>query len=329
MVEVSYHGKVNVLQDHGLASAGPFDRAEWFALLAESADAAPVVVLAREGNASAALVLKERGGRLEPLINWYSFAWRPLFNRHAERQKLLTKLAGSPKGRTARITLWPLPDEDGSARLLETAFRAAGWVCFRSQCDVAHVLLVAGRDYAAYLAARPGQLRTTLRRKAKKLDIEITTEFQDTDWDIYEKIYNASWKPVEGDPALLKAFARAEGAAGRLRLGIARHEGKPVAVQFWTVEGGTAFIHKLAHLPEAQPLSAGSVLTAALMERVIDGDKVHTVDFGTGDDSYKRDWMEAIYPRYLLDCHDRASPRAWPYIFRGLARRLASRGRSG
>lgn len=329
MVEVSYQGKVNVLQDHDLASAGPFDRAEWFALLAEKPGISPHVALARDGSDAAALVLKEGEGRLEPLTNWYAFAWRPLFTRHADRLKLLTDLAKGLKRRARRVTLWPLPEEDGSAELLESAFRAAGWTCFRASCDVAHVLPVGGRDYAGYLAARPGPLRTTLKRKAKKIDIEIDTEFQSGIWDIYENIYNTSWKPTEGDPAILKAFARAEGAAGRLRLGIARHEGKPVAAQFWTVEGGTAFIHKLAHLPEAQPLSAGSVLTAALMERVIDGDHVHTVDFGTGDDSYKRDWMEAVYPRYLLDCHNPASPRAWPYILRGMARRLASRGRSG
>jgi hypothetical protein len=34
-------------------------------------------------------------------------------------------------------------------------------------CDVNHVLEVGGRSYAEYLAARPGPLRTTLKRKAK------------------------------------------------------------------------------------------------------------------------------------------------------------------
>lgn len=329
MLEVSYQAKVNVLQDHDLASAGPFDRAEWFSLLAQMPGIKPHLALARDGDGAAALVLKEGQGRFEPLVNWYSFAWRPLFTRQADRPKLLAALAKGLKGRARRITLWPLPDEDGSASLTETAFREAGWSCFRSQCDVAHMLPVDGRGYAAYLATRPGQLRTTLKRKSRKLDISIMTKFQTFDWDIYEAIYKASWKPSEGDAALLKAFAQSEGDAGRLRLGIARHEGKPVAAQFWTVENGFAYIHKLAHLPEAQSLSAGSVLTAALMERVIDRDHVHTVDFGTGDDAYKRDWMEVVQPRYTLDCHNPASPRAWPYILRGAARRLATRGRSG
>ncbi len=44
-------------------------------------------------------------------------------------------------------------------------------------------------------------------------------------WADYEEIYAESWKPEEGDPALLRRFAEAEGAAGRIRLGVARHEG--------------------------------------------------------------------------------------------------------
>src|SRR5690606_4732959 len=112
--------------------------------------------------------------------------------------------------------------------------------------------------------------RTTLKRKAKKLEIVILTAFDDGAWRSYEAIYAESWKPGEGDPALLQRFAEAEGAAGRLRLGLARHEGQAVAAQFWTVEDGTAYIHKLAHLQSARPLSAGTVLTAALLARVID-----------------------------------------------------------
>jgi CelD/BcsL family acetyltransferase involved in cellulose biosynthesis len=67
-----------------------------------------------------------------------------------------------------------------------------------------------------------------------------------------------------------------------------------VAAQFWTVDGGTAWIHKLAHLDSAKPLSAGTTLSAALFAHVIDRDRVTWVDFGTGDDPYKRDWMEQV-----------------------------------
>lgn len=326
MVDCSYQSKVNVLQGLNLASASPFDRAEWFTLLAEALPEARIAV-AVNGKGTAALPLVERPQRLEPLVNWYAFGWRPLFTPDAEREVLLADLARMLKTRRSRVTFWPVPEEDKSASTIESAFQKAGWITRRSVFDTCHVLPVEGRSYADYLAGRPGRLRTTLKRKAKKLGVEIHRDFNTSVWDTYEEIYSQSWKPEESDPALLRAFAEAEGNAGRIRLGLACHEGRPIAVQFWTVESGRAFIHKLAHLPDAQPLSPGSVLTAALMEHVIDKDRVNVVDFGTGDDPYKRDWMESTEPRYLIDCHDPAALRSWPYIIRNTAQNLASRFR--
>lgn len=72
------------------------------------------------------------------------------------------------------------------------------------------------------------------------MEIQILNYFDISAWQSYEEIYASSRKPSEGHPALLRAFAEAEGAAGRIRLGLARYEGRPVAAQFWTVEAGTA-----------------------------------------------------------------------------------------
>ena len=110
---------------------------------------------------------------------------------------------------------------------------------------------------------------------------------------------------------MLRAFAQSEAEAGRLRFGLALAEGEPIAAQFWTVENGTAYIHKLAHLESHRKLSAGTTLTTALFEHVIDCDNVDLVDFGTGDQPYKRDWMGSTRPRYRIDCLDMAQPRAW------------------
>ncbi len=329
MIEASYHDKVNVLQDHKLASEGPFDRVEWFALLEASDDVQAITIKLCDETGLAALMLKRGKDRLEPLVNWYSFTWRPVFTANAHRPALLGEAARYLKQHARRVTLWPLPDEDGSATLIESAFRKAGWAVFRSPCDTNHILRVQGRDYAEYLAGLPGPVRTTLKRKTKKVEVNIHDYFHDVIWNIYEEIYARSWKPEEGDPALLRRFAQAEGDAGRIRLGIAKHEGMPVAAQFWTVENSTAYIHKLAHIEDARNLSAGSVLTAALMEHVLDTDRVEIVDFGTGDDGYKKDWMDDVRPRFLLDCHDTRNPHSWPHILRGTARRVASRHRAG
>lgn len=317
----SYHDRVNVLQ--GTNAASPFDRAEWFALLADSG-LTPLIATVGD-DPMAALALTRANGRIEPLRNWYSFTWRPLLPEGQEGDVMLTELGRSLKTQAHRVTLWPVPDEDGSATRLETAFRSAGWQVVRKQCDHNHVSPVNGRSFAEYWASRPGQMRTTLKRKAKKVSIELLTHFNPVAWADYESVYAASWKPEEGDPALLRRFAEQEGAAGRLRLGIARADGLAVAGQFWTVEHGTAYIHKLAHCEEAKPLSAGTTLSAALFEHVIDRDRVTLVDFGTGDDPYKRDWMELDRPRYRIDALDPRQPRAWPALMKRVLARLLPR----
>ncbi len=313
MSAMSYHETVNVLQGLCQPAPSPFERSEWFALLAD-AGLAPLVVLASDGKGDAALALTEANGRIEPLRHWYSFTWRQLAPEGPRGDALLTDMARQLRGRSHRVTLWPVPDEDGSATRLAAAFRSAGWAVRREQCDHNHVLPVEGRSFAEYWAERAGRMRTTLKRKAKKVDVEILMQFNGDIWDSYESIYAESWKPEEDQPALLRRFAEDEGAAGRIRLGIARHEGVPVAAQFWTVENGVAYIHKLAHLESHKQLSAGTTLTAALFEHVIDKDRVDLVDFGTGNDPYKADWMEQVRPRFRIDCLDPRQPRSWPQL---------------
>ena len=315
-IAASYHDRVTILQATRNLASSPFDRPEWFELLAGSTR--PLVATASDGEALAALALMQANGRIEPLRNWYSFTWRQLAPEGPHGDRLLHSIARSLRARSHRVTLWPVPDEDGSATRLETAFAAAGWYVRRTQCDHNHVLPVAGRSFAEYWASRPGRMRTTLKRKAKKVDVDLLTAFDAAAWQAYEDIYAQSWKPQEEEPALLRRFAEEEGREGRLRLAVARKDGRPVAAQFWTVENGTAYIHKLAHLESEKSLSAGTTLSAALFEHVIDTDGVALVDFGTGNDSYKADWMEEVRPRFMIDALDPRQPRAWPALAKHL-----------
>jgi len=255
--------------------------------------------------------------------NWYSFRLKPIVTPGADAEALLAAMAKGLARRTHRIVLDKVPDEDGSASLLARAFRKAGWVVLRTPCDANHVLAVNGRSHAEYLSGRPGKLRTTIKRKAGKVETFIVKDFDAEAWDTYEAIYRQSWKPEEGSPEFLRAFAMAEAAAGRMRFGMAFVEGEPVAAQFWTVEGTTAFIHKLAHREGCKAFSPGTILSAALFEQVIDRDKVELVDFGTGDDPYKRDWMEEVRPRFRLDMYRPKWPGNWPAMTKAALRRLA------
>lgn len=337
MVKVEYHADLKEVQsDTGLATllgadaqAAPFDRLAWWQGLAAHCDLEPLLAVARNDSGAAVLPLSGSDGHLRALANWYSFRFRPIVSAGADGAALLADIASDLSNRAHRVTLSGLPDEDGSASLIEATFRQAGWLISREVCDTNHVLDVNGRSYEAYLADRPGKLRTTLKRKSGKVAVDVLNHFDAAVWDAYEAIYRESWKPEEGSPDFLRAFAEAEGAAGRLRLGIARVEGEAVAAQMWTVESGTAFIHKLAHRESAKPFSPGSVLSAALFRHVIDVDQVAMVDFGTGDDPYKRDWMESVRLRYRLDMFRPLSPRNWLVFAKNGMRRLAATAKRG
>ncbi|MFC3096362.1 GNAT family N-acetyltransferase [Alteraurantiacibacter palmitatis] len=322
MGEIAYHDTVNELHGLGLCGKGPFARVEWFGLLEQAQGLSgqrPFIALASDASGAIALPLIRRGKELDILSNWYAFTWAPLETAGAS-PALLDALAGALRAYSITLTKLDAADTDR----LEAAFRRAGFFVSRDICDTNHFLAINGRSFAEYLASRPGPLRTTLKRKAKKVEVRLSRHFDAADWAAYEAIYAASWKPAEGDPALLRAFARQESARGHYLFGMALADGQPVAAQFWTVEDGTAYIHKLAHLPAADALSPGTTLTAALMEQVIDRDRVAQVDFGTGNDSYKADWMDAARPRFALTCIHPAAPRHWLQLGKALIRHLVS-----
>ena len=303
--------------------ASPFDRAAWFGLLEAYGFAGRGRIDARgsAGATSAWLPLRvETPGDLTGLTNWYSFAIRPLFDGDADQDAALHALFAGLRKRAARLTLYPVVDPDA----LAAALRAAGWWVKEARAGDRHWLDLGEMDHDAWWASRPGALRNTVQRKAKKgvVDIQLLTDFDPGSWAAYEQIYAASWKPEEGHPALLRAFAEAEGLGGRLRMGLARINGIPVAAQYWTVEDGTAFIHKLAHVEDSLKASPGTLLSAALFRHVIEVDGVKRVDFGTGNDGYKRDWMNRHDPLWRIEAFNPSRVAAWGPALKAFARSL-------
>ena len=306
----------------------PFDRLEWFEALhgACLTECLPLIAHAGDAASDLWLFLTVRDRRLTALSNYYSFAWRPVW-RGPPKAELVDILARGLKARAAMLEFGPLPMEDGSAALIADALRRAGWVVDVTATGANHWLDTKGRSFADWWAARPGALRSTVQRKAKKglVAIEIHQDFSDALWNEYEAVYNASWKPPEGYPDFIRDWARREAARGTLRLGIARIDGVAAAAQFWIVDDGIAYINKLAHSTGHDALSPGTLLTHALFERAFDTDKVARIDFGTGDDGYKRDWMEESAALMTVRAYDPRQPQAWTRLARMLAKRVAAR----
>ena len=202
MTSISYHWTVNDLQGYDWSNPGPFARPDWFALF-EQHRTEPLIVLAREGDDAVAVPLLAQDGHLTALTNWYAFTFAELHTANAPSQ-LLAAITRNLAKRAHRIDLVKLAAEDGTLARLRDAFAQAGWIVFAEPCDTNHILHINGRNYSGYIADRPGQLRTTLKRKAKKVDVTRATNFDAADWAAYEAIYAESWKPEEGDPALLR-----------------------------------------------------------------------------------------------------------------------------
>jgi Acetyltransferase (GNAT) domain len=299
-----------------------FDRLDWFDGLHRMAlrDKQPLLIRAFDEGQELwlPLMLAARGHALA-LANWYNFSWRPVFAGASDEVSKLTLLrtaAETLRGQATRVTLSPMPDEDHSARLVQAAFEQCGWAVFREQCDHNHILNVHGRSFDRYWENRPSRLKNTVKRKGKAgiVTLRIERKFSAESWADYEKVYARSWKPEEGNPDFLRQLAERESVAGALRLGLAYIDGVPVAAQFWTVENGAALIHKLAHDERHMQASPGTLLSAALFQHVIDVDRVDLIDFGTGNDSYKAEWMETVRPRYRLEMFWPNQPANWPHI---------------
>ena len=295
------------------AQASLFDRLDWFRRTAEHAPSSgrPLIVRARTEGSDCWLFLSEQNGRAHALASWYTLLFRPVFTgdpSEAAKFALLIASARRLAKRTAILTLAPIGEAD--AALICRAFDRARWIATSRATTVNWSVATADLSFADYWAQRPGELRSTIQRKASKhcVETKIFRDFDEDAWTSYEAIYAASWKSDEGAPAFLRDMAMVEGSAGTLRLGLATIDGRAVAAQLWTVENGRATIHKLAHIEDAAAQSPGSILTAAMFEHVIDEDRVALVDFGTGNDAYKADWMDFSTPLYTVQLFNPRKP---------------------
>ncbi|WP_298399400.1 GNAT family N-acetyltransferase [Sphingobium sp.] len=297
--------------------AALFDRIDWFdGLRRHCFPDTPIRILQAQEDAQDAwlFLLSPTPRRVSALANWYSFSWAPLFPGApdaATRQRLLDALARHLLKGCAQIDLYPLEE----AAPMMAALRRAGWFAVERPMGGRHILPLAGRSFADYWTSRPGRLRTLVRRKGRNSSYTLSIEERLTDdlWRDYVDVHARSWKQPEPDAGLafLHDLARRESAAGTLRLGFARLERRPVATQFWTVDGGVALIHKLSHDRAHDAGSPGTLLSHAMFAHAIDTDRVETIDYGTGDNGYKTDWMERRIPLHRIDAFNPRYASAW------------------
>lgn len=304
---------------------------------------------AEDGGGRAAFPLRIRNGRFGPLrfaelaglSNYYSMRWEPPgLADAADPAGLVEGWAREVRAeRPAPARLWfdaldaPSPAFAG----LVAGLRAAGWWVEPFCQFVNRYLPVAGLSFEAYWHGRPGRLRSTVARKAKQLarahdlSLEIVTGAEGADEAAraiaaYEAVHAASWKPAEPYPAFMPRLIADGLAGGFVRLGLLHAEGRPAAAQLWVLGGGRATIYKLSYDEAWKAFSPGSILTRHMMDDALARGDLAEIDFGRGDDPYKRDWLPERRERWGVAAYNPATAAGLALAARNLgAKRMRGR----
>ena len=198
------------------------------------------------------------------------------------------------------IALSPLVADNAIFKDYQLALKQANWWGVHSwHCFWNWTHTLSGGDYLNYLAARPSILRNTIARKTRKFlesdrgRIALITDSESITEGIeqFQSVYQRSWKKAEPHTEFIPGLLKLAAEKKWLRLAVAYYDEQAIAAQLWLVSNGTASIFKLAYDEDFKQLSPGTILSAFLMEQVIDVDGVTSVDYLSGNDGYKESWM--------------------------------------
>ena len=313
-------GSANALFERGEKDSLFFSR-PWFECLTAVLDDDQAMVLA-------SVISDDKVMAILPLVKSDGNAWYSLKHRYTthfsllladdDQQQVLTCLVeGLNQLPLKALLLEPVADNDNRMNALQQVMETAGYRCekyFRLYNWIYHVQ---GQTYKDYMAGRPARLLNTITRKQRKLEREHGYEFRLFTADEvpmamkdYYAVYNASWKANEQFTGFVNDIVANFSRPGWSRLAILYVKDQPIAAQLWFVLHKNASIFRLAYDEAWKKYSPGSILTSYLMEYVIDVDKVEEIDFLTGNDAYKQDWMSDRRERFALSCIKSEEPTA-------------------
>ena len=214
------------------------------------------------------------------------------------------------------LTLEPIANDDKNINNLRVAMADSGLSCVRYARFFNWYHRLQGQTFTDYMQARPSRVRNTIDRKQRKLKREHGYEIRlYTGSDVkqamtdYNTVFNASWKASERFGNVIEGFTESFTKLSWTRLAVLYINEQPVAAQLWFVAHKKASIFRLAYDETWKKYSPGSILTKYLMENVIDTDNVEEIDYLTGNDRYKQEWMSESRQRWKLLCtHNKTDP---------------------
>ena len=254
------------------------------------------------------------GWRVQSLSNYYTALYAPLLDVRLKGRDLaqLFKAVRQDHPGLSSIQLSPMATDAASFRTLKHALKFSGMACFPYFC-FGNWFLPVREDWATYLKGRKSQQRNTIARMGKKLATDggrleiIANDDIERGLEAYRQVYAASWKQPEPYQDFMPGLIRLCAARAWLRLGVAWLGDKPIAAQLWIVADGKADIYKLAYDEAYKAYSPGTLLTAILMQQVLDKDQVTEVDYLIGDDPYKAIWVSTRRERWGIMAYNLTS----------------------
>jgi CelD/BcsL family acetyltransferase involved in cellulose biosynthesis len=298
--------------------SNPFASSEWARHFIAHVVAGDQQVLAIEAGPSGdSLMLLVRDihdqSRCTALANYYASLYSPLSSTASEREDAMASIVNrltELRPRIATLNLAPLDGDAPDTAALANSLSGHGWYVRRYFCFGNWYLPCDGLAFDTYMRGRDSQLRNTWMRKSKRLlavgQVQIVSSPSDVDsaMSAYDRVYAKSWKQAEPYADFVRGWAGICAKHGWLRLGIASVDNTPIAAQFWFTVGRRAYIFKLAYDETQAKWSAGTVLTAHMIEHALEVDRVVEIDYLTGDDEYKKSWMTRRRERIgLMACN--------------------------
>jgi len=243
---------------------------------------------------------------IKSLSNYYTALYSPAIFEKVDANALAHLILAIVRAhpRTRDLQLSPMDPDSSAYRLLLNSLNTVGYLTFEFYC-FGNWYLKVDSDWDGYLKSRSATWRSNLKRASRKFEteggtLEVVSDQSGLSRAIgaYEQVYAASWKIPEPYPEFVPGLISACLERGWLRLGIAWLGDRPIAAQIWIVAEGKAHIYKVAYDEAFKTYTPGTLLTAMLMQYVIEKDQVAEVDYLIGDDTYKKSWMGARRERW-------------------------------
>lgn len=153
-------------------------------------------------------------------------------------------------------------------------------------------------SFAEYSKSLPRIHRKDTNRNKRRLQdmgdltfyMKSDTENLEKYLDLYSEVRGKSWKAEEKDSGFLREVTRLAAKKGWLRLAFLFLNGTPIACDKWMIWNRIGYAWDGVYDLEFGNYSPGKVLESEIIEYMIDQERVSVLDFGEGDEAYKKKW---------------------------------------